>query len=293
MNASRFASLGRVTVCFVTVCIALLLASAALLTSVALLTSTATAQDDKPQPARFGNLLAVGDGVYLQSTSDNPLYSVQLLSQEQVAAIEQENAEIARLQKQAADVHQKLTMEQRLEQRATMLLEVDRLELEIGGRTRRLSVSGEFYAVSRVGEDFLALKNDMRETFVPFSSIRSMYQGEPPAAIRSSTIAREQYARSLAAGGFSGRTGRPSGFDSGGFPSGGFGDSRWRSGEFTAQLQYVKAAPLAEVIKKLFAEGGVDVTIEETSNSLIIRADVEQASTIGRLIARLDTNPEE
>lgn len=253
------------------------------------------AQDNEVKPARFRDLLAVGNALYLHSAADNAYYSVQLLSDQQTAAIQKEIAEAAKLREEITRITQKLTMEQRLEQRATLLLEVDKLESEVRSRAAR-GVSTTYYEVTHVGDDYVALKSEDRETFVPFKSIRSMYRSGalPVSRTVSRTPSRPAPSSSRFAGGsdFGGR----GGFGGGGFRGpGGFSVSRGRDGErlsATLQLNYVEPKALAEVIKKLFAKQSPDVTVDESRRSLSFTADVGTAVAIRRLIERLDVKPE-
>jgi hypothetical protein len=228
----------------------------------------------------FRELLAVGDAVYLQTSVDSPLYSVQLLTEEQIAAVRKENAENSARQAEIARIQQKLTMEQRLDERAALLLELDKIE---GALTRVVNSRGAsitYYEVAHVGEDFVAFKSDDRETFVPFGSIRSMVRGGAMPTRATAFSSRDP------SGGFG---------DRGRFASGGGFDGRagfdGRVG-FESQLQFLKPAPLAETIKKLFAEQEVEIVIDEPTNRLSITADRATATSIRRLVERLDTKTE-
>jgi hypothetical protein len=250
------------------------------------------AQDDMPKPAQFRDLLAVGSAVYLYTPADNPYYSVQLLSAEQTATVRRENAELDAKRDQIERINQKLTMEQRLAERGALLLEQDKLEGEIAGVVRERGAN-TYYEVAHVGEDYVALKRDGRETFVPFGSIRTMFRSEeltarPSAREPSRGFAdRSRFPISGSFGGpgdFGGRGGR------GG--SSGFGGGDSSRLETLAQLQFIKAGPAAEALKKLFADKELEITIDETSNSLGIIADRATLQSVIRLLERLDAKTE-
>ena len=146
--------------------------------------SLVNAQDDSKPSKSFGDLFEVGQQVYLSAASGVP-YAFQLLSKQQLEAIEKHDAAVAVKQKRVEQIQLALEMEHRLEQRAALLLEADELESELS-RARRYSryAAGSFYEVAQVGKDFVALKRDGFERLVPFHSIRELLRTDKVEVVR-------------------------------------------------------------------------------------------------------------
>lgn len=153
--------------------------------------SSVNAQDDSKPPKSFGDLFEVGQTVFLSPASGVP-YAFQLLSEEQLKAIEKHDTAVAAKQKRVEQIQLALEMEHRLEQRAALLLETDKLDSELS-RDRRYSryARGSFYEVVEVGQDFVALKREGLQRLVPFHSIRELLRTDEVGVVRLPTRSRD------------------------------------------------------------------------------------------------------
>ncbi len=228
---------------------------------VCLLTASMVAgnENDTPnRPRRFRNLFEVKQTVLLKTSTASPLYTIQLLSDEQTKQLEQLNAKQAEMEQRMSSVEKSLEEDQSLEKLAALLKERQEIQRH---RTRSVYSQrriGTPYVVTHVGEDYVALIRGGSERFVPFRSIRSMYRSE-------NLESPVPFGRGRSSQGVSSAAQRTE-----------------------IQLRNAKATELAEIIKKLYPDIGLKITADTEGNTLRLESQDAELRPIQQLIESLD-----
>lgn len=232
-----------------TTCVCLVLASMA----------AGQESDDPIKPGRFRSLIAVKQTVLLK-TSTNSQLTIQLLSDEQLKRLESKDAEQAEMMQRLGSIDKLLKQDQGLENLAALLKERQELQSNQSRSAMSQRMVGTRYLVTHVGEDYVALSRGGSERFVPFASIRYMYRSET----LESTIR---------------------------FPAGRGRSSRGASSAAQStriRLDNAKATELVKVIKKLYSDIDLKITVESDGNTLSLESEDAQLRPIEQLIKSLD-----
>ena len=234
-----------------TMCVCLLIAS-----------MLAGKENDNPnRPQRFRNLFEVKQTVLLKTSSASPLYTIQLLSDEQTKQLEQLNAKRGEMEQRISSVEKSLEEDQGLETLAALLKERQEIQSRQTRSVYSQRMIGTPHVVTHVGEDYVALISGDTERFVPFRSLRYIYRSE---SLESS-------------GRFPFDRGRSS-----------QRDSSSAAQMTTIQLRHAKATELAEVIKKLYPEIGLKITADRDGNTLKLESQNAELRPVQQLIESLD-----
>lgn len=240
--------------------------TAVLLSLAVLFANTSLAQgEEKPQLGKFRDIIRKGQPIYLRSSQNNPFYTVQILTDEQAETLRTEQKETQANRKRIDEVTAKLKSEKSLQGQATLLLEQDRLESEII-RTQRPTrpTSLTYYEVQWVAGDYMALKRNGVEKYVPFRSIISIEKRDALPATRNSTgRSSSSYRRTPTA----------------------------VQQRVALQFQYLKATEVAAVINKVFADSKFEMQVDEAANQVTITALSPLGRQIQILVQRLDNPP--
>lgn len=240
------------------------LIAAAILFSLAISSTNTFAQDDQPQLGKFRDILRKGQAIYLRASQNNPYFTVQLLTDEQAESIRKEQKQTLADRKKLEQVADQIKKEKSLKGRAKLLLEQDRLESEITRALQRSRfTSATYYEVQWVAGDYMALKRDGVEKYVPFRSVTSIEKRDTLPTVRRS-----------------------------------FGRSSSYRGAPTpvqnhVRLKNLKAKDVVVVINELFADSKFELKVNEEANLLTVTAISPLSRQIESLIERLDVSPSE
>jgi hypothetical protein len=222
-------------------------------------------KDDSQEPQRFRDLFKVKQLVLWKTPTDTTRYTIQLLKTEQTKQIEEQYAKQIETEQRLSNLEQLLEEEQTLERLAALLKEKQELESRRVRSAYTRQAFGTPYVVTHVGEDYVTLMHGELERFVPFQSIRYLYQTEELATASRIEMVRR---RSL----FSRNS-----------------DSAQR---VEIQLQHAKATDVAKIIEKLYPDIGLNINIDADGNVLRLESQKAGLGPIQQLIESLEAQVE-
>lgn len=225
------------------------------------LLSAAAALGDETEAGRtrtrFTQLLHVGESVLLRTVNEHPAYTIQLLSDEQAEEIKTAYTAYLELRQRRDAIEAQLDTEARLDERATLFVQHQKLGVEISNVSEAKSLGIYAYEISQVGEDFVTLKTPRIERFVPLHSIRDMFRTDRLPSYRRNSSRRSSV------------------------------DLRVGLRK-TTRLKNKTAAEVAAAVRKVYPDSKAELTVDAASNSLILVGDRTSVTQIEELVGILD-----
>lgn len=210
---------------------------------------------------KFNSLIRQGQAIYLRSSQNSPYFSVQILTEKQATEVRQTVETAANHRKRLGEIKAKLETEKSLESRIALFLEHEELQSNVARTQQRSRTT--LYEVQWVAADYIAVKRDGIEKYVPFRSIISIEKRDALPIAARTTI------RSL----------RP--------PRGLPTTTRHR-----IRLKNLEASKIVDLVKKTFPNDKIEIKAE-TANSLTLTGMSVLVQRVDSLVRWLDVETKE